>query len=83
MTLPSRANSVGGARRRQVGVDDARPGASGKRLQQTRRAASITALIPVVVARMHRQPFLDRAQPRLGEVLRRAPARRTSRRSTG
>ena len=31
----------------------------------------------------HRQAFLGRAQPRLGEMLRRAPARRTRRRSTG
>ena len=36
--------------------------------------ASTTALIPVGVERITGNPFLGRAESRLGEVLRRAPA---------
>ena len=51
-----------------------RPATCGGSDWRTTPSASITALIPVVVERRRRQPFLHRAQPRLGEMLRRTPA---------
>ena len=72
MMLPKRANRVGGAARGSCA--SITPALPPRQAATSRPSASISALMPVGVERMIGKPLLDRAQPRLGEMLRRAPA---------
>ena len=70
--LPSRANSVGARGRRDQRRRSARP-VHRHELRATTPSRVDHRADPGGGRAQHRQPFLDRAQPRLRQMLRRAP----------